>query len=187
MRDTIATILSEVTNDVCIEPALEPMSGESLKPGAITSDGARADICAGSFWTRGQRAFFDVKVFNAYAQRYSNQTLKNAFISNEKEKKRCYNERIINVDRGSFTPLIFAMNGGMGKEAEHFFRALANKLSEKSGDSNSMTMNWLRTKVSFALTRSIVTCIRGTRTMKNNIVRTEDINVVELTAYNINN
>ena len=66
------------------------------------------------------------------------------FTANEREKKRHYNERIIKVDRGSFTPLIFSMNGGMGVEAEHFFKALANELSEKMDSERSLTMNWIR-------------------------------------------
>ena len=79
--------------------------------------------------------------------------------------------------------LIFSMNGGMGKEAGHFLRALANLLAEKNDEPNAITMNWLRTKISFALTRSIVTCVRGTRTFRNKVT-TEDINVVEATSYN---
>ena len=169
LRDTIAQMLNQVTHDVAIEPMLEPITGERLNKGAITTDNARADISAGGFWVRGQRAFFDVKVFNAYALRYTTQSLKSAFASNEREKKRNYNERIIKVDHGSFTPLIFSMNGGMGVEAEHFFRALANLISDKSDACTSHTMSWIRTKVSFALTRSVVTCIRGTRTLKPNL------------------
>ena len=61
------------------------------------------------------------------------------------------------------------MNGGMGVEAEHFFRALANLLADKTDAYTSHTMNWIRTKISFALTRAVVTCIRGTRTLKPNL------------------
>ena len=143
-------------NDVTIEPRLEPISGESLNKGAIKSEGARSDVSAISamgFWTRGQRAFFDIRVFNAYAQRYSNLNLKSAFDINEKEKKRQYNERIIRVDRGSFTPLIFITNGGMGRESQNFVNALAALFAEKRDELFGKTINWIRTRLSFALIR----------------------------------
>jgi len=65
IRDIIALVLSEVTKDVTIEPQLEPITGEELSSGAIKENGTRADVSARGFWTRGQRAFFDVRVFNA--------------------------------------------------------------------------------------------------------------------------
>ena len=40
-----------------------------------------------------------------------------AFIANVlrvQAKKREYNERILEVENGSFTPLVFGTNGGMG-------------------------------------------------------------------------
>ena len=61
-------MIDEVKNDVSIEPRLETISGEQLNKGANTTEGARADLSEMGFWTRGQRAFFGVRVFNAYAQ-----------------------------------------------------------------------------------------------------------------------
>ncbi|XP_066911589.1 uncharacterized protein [Clytia hemisphaerica] len=69
LRDTIANIVSTIKKDVMIEPPLEAITGEELPSGTIQEPGARADIIAMGFWTRGQRAFFDIRVFNAYAQR----------------------------------------------------------------------------------------------------------------------
>ena len=34
----------------------------------------------------------------------------------EQEKKRNYNRRIMNIENGTFTPLVFSVFGGMGKE-----------------------------------------------------------------------
>ena len=51
VRDTVGDWLSEVCNDVCIEPPLQPITGETLKgASAINSDGARLDIAANGFW-----------------------------------------------------------------------------------------------------------------------------------------
>ena len=47
VRDTIGCWLSEVCSDVCIEPTLQPITGETLSGAtAITEDGARLDIAA---------------------------------------------------------------------------------------------------------------------------------------------
>ena len=179
-------MIDEVRNDVTIEPRLEPISGESLNKGAIKSEGARSDVSAMGFWTRGQRAFFDIRVFNAYAQRYSNLNLKSAFDINEKEKKRQYNERIIRVDRGSFTPLIFTTNGGMGRESQNFVTALAALFAEKRDELFGKTINWIRTRLSFALIRSSILCIRGTKTIRRPKlidISDTDINIIESVGY----
>ena len=49
------------------------------------------------------------------AARYVNQDLSKSFETNEKEKKRADNERIQNIEHGTFTPLVFACTGGMGR------------------------------------------------------------------------
>ena len=68
LRDNIAEMLEEVSSDVKVEPALQPLSGEEIK--GNQSDEARTDISARRFWIRGQRAFFDMGVFDPNAQRY---------------------------------------------------------------------------------------------------------------------
>ena len=60
-----------------------------------------------SCWVSGQRAFFDLRVFDPNAQRYLKQALKQCYSMNENEKKRRYNTRIMEVDQGGFTPLVF--------------------------------------------------------------------------------
>ena len=54
--------MTEVCNDVCIEPTLQPVTGEALSgASALTADGARLDVAASGFWGgRHERAFFDV-------------------------------------------------------------------------------------------------------------------------------
>ena len=61
--------MSEVCDDVCLEPHLQPMTGETLNgASAITEDGARLDIAANGFWrSRYERCFFDVRVFSPHA------------------------------------------------------------------------------------------------------------------------
>ena len=54
---------------------------------------------------------------------------------NETEKKRAYEERIRNVEHGTFTPLVFSVAGGMGPIVSTFYKCLASMLSAKTQQS----------------------------------------------------
>jgi len=164
IRDMTADLLSEVCPDVCIEPHLQELTGESLSArSANTSREARLDISARNVWSRNQRAFFDVRVFNPNARRFQNQSLPQAYLANEREKKNHYNERVLEVENGTFTPLVFSVHGGMGQECRMFYKRLSSLLSEKRGENYSMVASWVRTRTSFSLLRSALMSIRGTR------------------------
>ena len=123
-------------------------------------------MSARGVWVKGSRAIFDIRVFNPLAQSYSNQTMKSAHKSNENSKKREYAERVLNVEHGSFTPLVFSCLGGMSTECTHFYNRLADKVSEKRNLTISKGRTWIRTKLSFCLLRSTHLCIRGSRTKR---------------------
>ena len=61
--------LTEVCPNVAIEPALQPLSGETFPlRSANVDDGARLDVKAQNFWDNSRSsAFFDVRVFNSHA------------------------------------------------------------------------------------------------------------------------
>ena len=102
-------MLTEVCKDVCVEPQLQPLSGEMFNEKIRNKlDQARVDVSARGFWLKGQVAFFDVRVFNTTAKRYVNQELRKSFEVNIKEKKKQYNERILQVEHGIFTPLVMS-------------------------------------------------------------------------------
>ncbi len=126
----------------------------------------RLDISIGGFWQCGQRAFFDVRVFNPFAPSYRNQKLSTAFSANEREKKRAYAVRIGNVQHGSFTPLVFTPYGGTSRETERFISVLASSIAEKRKLAVSITTNWLRSKISFVLLRSAILCVPGSRSLR---------------------
>ena len=81
----------------------------------------------------------------------------------ELEKKRKYEEKIREVEHGTFSPLVFSCTGGMGPLATVVYKRIATLLSEKNGQSYSMTLHWLRCKLSFSLLRAAITCLRGSR------------------------
>ena len=165
IRDLLTSLLARVCVDVEVEPHLATLSTETFtKKTANTSDEARLDIKAKSFWQRGQTAFFDVRVthVNASSQQQQPDTAK-IFRQHEQAKKREYMERVLQVENGSFTPLIFGTNGGLGHECQTFIQTLGNKMAAKEGEEYHQTITWMRTRLSFEILRSAIACIRGSR------------------------
>ena len=109
IRDFEANLLSNVCNNVEIEPPLRPINTEKLPNSALKGDESRPDIRARGFWRKGHNAFLDVHVTNAGAESQRNVVFKSVLTEHEREKKREYNERIMNIEHGTFTPLIFTI------------------------------------------------------------------------------
>ena len=165
IRDITADLLSEVCHNVGIEPSLQSISGEHLfYRTANREDGARLNVVAESFWGKDrQRAFFDVRVFNPYAQSLRNTSLTQCYKQNELQKKRAYDQRVREIEHGSFSPLVFSTTGGMGPTATIVYKRLASMIAKKHNKTYSKTIHWLRCRLSFSLLRSAVMCLRGSR------------------------
>ena len=150
IRDLTASLLSEVCNDVCTEPHLQPISGEHLSAtSANTQEGARLDI--------------DVRVFNPHAPSNRHTTPSACYCKHENLKKRAYQQRIREIEHSSFSPLVLSSTGGLGPAATSTYKRLGNLLSIKLDQSYSSTMSWLRCRLSFSLLRSSIQAIRGAR------------------------
>ena len=164
LRDTTAKILQTTCRDVVIEPTLLPTAGVVLPPGSNTADNARLDVSARSVWNPLERAFCDVRVFHAPALSNRNlKTLPRMYEHHEKLKKTAYNSRVIEVERGVFTPLVFSTSGGMGEEAKRFFKKLATLMTEKTGQKYSETMTFIRKRLRFDLLKTTIIALRGYR------------------------
>ena len=94
---------------------------------------------------------------------YRERTIATTFIALEKQKKRSYNERIQQIERGTFTPLIFGATGGTSRECSIFLSKLAEKISTKQNCKKSDVISGIRRKISFILISSVVTCLRVER------------------------
>ena len=62
----------------------------------------------------------DVRVFSPISASSTNYTMMSCYRRHEAEK-RIYDERIRQVERGTFTPLVFSPSGGMGQASKVFF------------------------------------------------------------------
>ena len=80
-------------------------------------------------------------------------------------------------------PLVFSATGGAGPAATAFLKRLADKYASQKSSSYAHTLNWLRCRLSFALLRSGILCLRGARTLRPansaSELRQPDLAVVE--------
>ena len=93
---------------------------------------------------------------------------------NEREKKRAYNERVLQIDSVILAPLFFSIYGSMEGECSTFY----SRLSDLSDLPKSITMNWIRAKICFALFKLSLLCLTGSRTVCKYVVEFESNAVV---------
>ena len=105
------------------------MTGEGLSQRSVNrEDGARLDIVAESFGD----VIGNVHslMFNPFALSYHNNSLSQCYHRNELEKRRAYDERIREIEHGSFSPLVFSTAGGMGPTAKVVYKRIASMIAD---------------------------------------------------------
>ena len=184
LRDLEAEMLRMVCNDVEVEPVLQEVTGETINHGANKAPDARLDIHARGFWERQRSAFFDVRVCHPNADSYRDLTPKQIYKKHENEKKRQYAERVMEIEQGTFTPLVFTTTGGMADECVRYHSRLAELIANKKGESYSSAISWIRAKVSFAIVRSAILCLRGSRPRRRQLDFVDsDLQIENIIAY----
>ena len=113
--DLTADLLSEVCHDVSMEP---PLSGEILSRATAPGWMLRPKQCA----------YFDVLIFNPNAPSYRVTQMSACYWRHKREKRRAYEQRVLEIEQGSFTPLVFSTSGGMGSGATIAYKRLASLL-----------------------------------------------------------
>ena len=79
-----------------------------------------------------------------------------------------YNEGILQVEHGSFTPLVMTANGGFARESAKFYARLAELIASKMNTQYSVVSVWIKRKVVFSLMNPIGLCVRRSRSVYNN-------------------
>ena len=101
---------------------------------ANTESGARLDVRAQGFWGlhhQQLQVYFDVRVFNPLAASNRQSSISTCFKSHDREKRRTYEQRVREVERGSFTPLVFSALGGVSRATELTYRDFPHFLPPK--------------------------------------------------------
>ena len=125
---------------------------------------------------RCQRGGFIIQrhyVCHPNADSYRDLTPKQIYKKHENEKKRQYAERVMEIEQGTFTPLVFTTTGGMADECVKYHSRLAELIANKKGESYSSAISWIRAKVSFAIIRSAMLCLRGSRSRRRQLDSTD--------------
>ena len=175
LRDVEAEMLRIVCNGVEVEPVLQDITGEELNRGANTAPDARLDIVARGFWERQRSAFFAVRICHPNADSNGDMDPNQIYRQHETEKKRQYASRTLEVEQATFTPLVFSTTGGMEAECKQYHSGFAGLVAAKKGESYATTMSWIRARVSCALLRSALLCLRSSRAKRRSYLELSDI------------
>ena len=183
LRDTFAELMRTVKcKDVQTEPVLLPVDGLELPKGTVLGDQARLDISARSIWNASERAYFDVRVFHAPAPSNASKSILAIamYQSHENEKKRCYNARVLEVEKGSFTPLVFSQHlEDWVVKLKDWLRSWPVRWSTTLARRQrySDAVGYIRKRLRFEILRTTVISLRGDRGARKNIV---DIDSLDL-------
>ena len=163
VRDYFAALLAKVCNAVETEPLLQPLAGETLPAAANTDREARVDVKGRGLWSMHEDAFFDIRVFYPCASSYMAKSLPATYRWHEEQKKAAYGERIRQVERGYFSPLVFSSVGGAGGEAKNVLKRVVSRIASAAGEPYSICMGRVRCELGFSLVRDSVMMLRGSR------------------------
>ena len=73
------------------------------------------------------------------------------------------------IEKGTFTPLVFTTTGKMADECVKYYGRLAELIANKKGERYSCAISLIRSKVPFAIVRSAILCLRGTRSRRRQL------------------
>ncbi|GAX18236.1 hypothetical protein FisN_31Hu011 [Fistulifera solaris] len=110
----------------------------------------RGDISIYGFWSDRKTTIFDVRVTDTDAPSHKNRDPMNVLASQELEKRRLYGQPCMDRRR-DFTPLVFSVDGLMGKQAVAASRQLARKLQKKWKRPYSEIGGFIRSRLSLSL------------------------------------
>ena len=175
LRNTEARLMEKVCHDVRIEPGLIPTTDELIQ--GTVADEARGDVSARGVWSNYEKTFFDIMVTHPNAESHMGKSLDKLYKECESVKKRKYGDRIVNVERASFTPLVFTTTGGMGKECEKLNKRLAELIVIKKKQRYSQVIADIRTRLRFALLKATVVAVRGYRGGRGQEEDDEDVDI----------
>ena len=80
-----------------------------------------------------------------------------------------YAERVMEIEQRTFTPLVFTTTSGMADECAKCHSGFAELIANKNGESCSSGISWIRVKVSFAIVRPAILCLRGSRSRRRQL------------------
>ena len=169
VRDLEADLMKEVCHNVQVEPQLLPIEKDRLDGGSNTRKKARLDVAGGGVWGAYEKTFLDIRIMHPNSESYKDMSIEAVYKHHEKLKKKAYNERVLQVEKGSFTPIVGSTFGGMGIEANRHHNRIASLIAQKRNEEYADVINYIRTRLRFSLLKSVLTAIRGVRGKSNRV------------------
>ena len=116
------------------------------------------DVAATGVFSPMERTYFDVLVTHPNAP--SNRTVPPSKLRHEMEKKV---KRIIQIEKGSFCPLIFSTSGGVCPLGDNLHKKLAGRIAIKRKENYGDVIRFIRTRLRFALLKCVLMGLRNVR------------------------
>ena len=114
-------------------------------------------------WAPYEKTLLDIRVTHPNAPYQCNKPLEAIYRDHENEKKRAYLDRVINIEKATFVPVVLTTSGGYAPEAQNLVKRMAVMISTKKKEAYSDVMRHLRTKIRFRLLKTTLIAIRGYR------------------------
>ena len=121
------------------------------------------DVAGVGVWGAYEKTFLDIRIMHPNSQSYVDMSVNDVYELHEKEKKRTYNERVLQIEKGTFTPIVGSTFGGWGKEARRHPQRIATLIAMKRNKEYADVVNHIRTRLRFSVLKSILTAVRGVR------------------------
>ena len=149
------------------EPIITPVQ-DNNQPGDSTDDEKRGDLLVRGLWEKAKHCVIDVRITDINQPYQINKNPHKLLKDHENKKKKKYLDACLK-QRRNFSPFVISTDGLMGKEADLLLRQIAQKLALKWHLPYSQVVNYVRTRISIAVTRATHLCIRGSRIPAPNI------------------
>ncbi len=72
-------------------------------------------------------------------------------------------DRVIQVEKATFTPVVFSTSGAMGDDADKLYKKIAKDLSARNKNTYSDTIRYIRQRLAFCLLKTTIISLRGYR------------------------
>ena len=86
-----------------------------------------------------------------------------AYKYHESLKSQKFEQRILDVEKSNFVPLVFSCMRGAEPSTMRTTKQLASKTAEKKDESYSDAVTYISSKISFDLMRCAIICLRACR------------------------
>jgi len=161
----ISTIASQVYNnvekEVVVRERVVTVNGDGNEE--VTA-GLRADLTIRSLWQPQEVAFLDIRVIDSDAASHVAKPVADVLKLEEEKKLRKYKDACAAMG-GSFTPFVVTADGVLAPQADKLVTQLAQRLCERPNSlvnaSYSETLNWLHTRLQFAIVRAASLVLRA--------------------------